>query len=256
MLHRGERKSPGFFVLVVISVALLPALAIAGNPRATIVLNTADAAPNSTPTLTGICDKVIKAAFKRIGVPVRIIRIPSERALITANDGIDDGNYARIKGMETIYPNLIRVPESIIKFEFVAFSKKSDIKISGWDSLKPYNIGFITGWKILEANITGTKSLIKVKNERVLFDVLNEDKVDIIVYDRLQGLTLLRELKYGDIHSIKPPIAVKDMYLYLHKRNKDLVPLLSDAIRGMKKDGTYNKILGESLKDTSLDRKY
>ncbi len=240
-----------FFAL---SLALAPALTLAENLRSTIVLNTANDTPNSTPNLTGICDRVLTEAFKRIGVPVRIIRLPSERALINANEGIDDGDFARIEGMNKIYSNLIRVPESITKFEFVAFTKRLNFRINGWDSLKPYNVGIVTGWKILEANLAGAKSVIKVKNSNILFNLLNTEKVDIIVYDRMQGKALLNELKYADIRIMKPPLAVKDMYLYMHKKNKELVPLLTDAIRGMKRDGSYGKIAGEALRVNSIKK--
>jgi|GEM_PF-230052 len=235
--------------LITLSIAFVPTLSPGVHSQTTIVLNTADILPDSSPDQTGIGDRVIKEAFKRIGVPLRIVRLPSERALINADEGIDDGNYARIKEIGEFCPNLVLVPESVLKFEFVIFTKRLRFKPAGWESLKPYNMGIVRGWKILEANITGTKSLIKAKNERILFGLLNSDRVDAIVYDRLQGLVLLRELKYRDIYLLRPPLVVRDMYLHLHKKHAALVPRLTDAMRGMKKDGTYNKIVRQVLND-------
>jgi len=241
------RKISASVAFAILSTIFIPALTLAGNIPAPIVLNTADSPPDSTPRQTGISDRVLTEAFKRIGVPMRIVSLPSERALINANMGIDDGNYARVEGMRKLYPNLIRVPENVIKFEFVAFSKRLNFPITGWDSLKPYDVGIIRGWKILEANLAGAKSLTRVKNARILFALLNADKVDVIVYDRTQGLALLKALKYSDARIMRPPLAVKDMYLYLNKKHKDLVPLLTEALRNIKKNGTYNKIVQEGL---------
>ena len=191
----------------------------------------------------GINDLVLKEAFRRIGYDLKIIRLPSERALINANEGIEDGNFARIEGLSLIYPNLIQVPEEIARFEFVIFSKKSDLVIKGWNSLNPFHVGIVTGWKILETNITGTKSLTKVKDGAALFNLLKADRVEIIVYDKRQGLALLRDLGMKDIRIIEPPLAVKGMYPYLHKRHKELVPKLAASIREMKKTAHTKRLL-------------
>lgn len=218
----------------------------------TIVLNTANDPPNSTEDHTGICDRIMTEAFRRMGINLKIVRLPSERALINANDGIDDGNYARVEGMEKLYPNLIRVPVEITTFEFVAFSRKAAIKTAGWDSLKSYKVGIITGWKILENNIVGVKSLTKVSNEKLLFSLLITGKVDLVVYDRMQGKVVLKQLASEDVRVLKPPLAVKGMYPYLHKRHASLVPKLELTLRAMKKDGTYKRIVEETMNSISV----
>ncbi|MBF0329187.1 MAG: transporter substrate-binding domain-containing protein [Nitrospirae bacterium] len=236
-----------FFVIFSVAFAFAqPALS------QTIVLNTANDPPNSTDDHTGICERVMTEAFRRIGIKLKIVDLPSERALINANEGIEDGNFARVEGLEKLYPNLIRISETITTFEFVAFSKKASFKTLGWDSLRPYNIGIITGWKILENNIAGVKSLTKVRDEKLLFNLLLSEKADVVVYDRMQGKFVLKQLGAKDIKILQPPLAVKGMYPYLHKRHADLVPKLEQVLRTMKKDGTFKKIVGEVLSDLSL----
>ncbi len=234
------------FPAVLAIILVLTSLSGASSQRG-IVLNTADIPPNSTPDHRGISDRVLQEAFRRIGIPMRIVCLPSERALVNADEGADDGNFVRIKEIGAYYPNLVIVPESLVKFEFVVFSKRRDLRVGGWSGLKPYNVGIVRGWKILEANIRGTKSLTEVKDERILFGLLNSDRVDVAVYDRMQGLALLRELGYRGIHAIGSPLAVRDMYLHLNRRNVKLAPLIAGAIRGMKKDGSYRRIVRQVL---------
>lgn len=236
-----------FFTLVALIIISPSVLSSEVVPQTTIVLNTADVPPYSTPAHTGISDRVLKEAFRRIGIPMRIVYLPSERALFNANEGIDDGNFARIKEINFFLPNLVVVPESLLKFEFVVFSKYRSFKPDGWESLQPYNIGIVRGWKILEANITGAKSLTKVKNEKLLFSLLASDKADMVVYDRMQGLCLLNNSGYQDIHVLKPPLVVRDMYLHLHNKYSHLVEPLAKTIREIKKDGTYNRIVRQVL---------
>jgi len=74
--------------------------------------------PLSNPDQTGLLDKLTREAFSRIGYRVIIKSLPSERALINANKGIDDGEILRIDGIQKMYPNLVKMPEKMFNFEF------------------------------------------------------------------------------------------------------------------------------------------
>ena len=45
------------------------------------------------------------------------------------------------------------------------------------------------------------------------------------------------------ITALAPALQDVDMFLYLHKKHQALVPKLSQAIRDIKADGSYNRIL-------------
>jgi polar amino acid transport system substrate-binding protein len=216
-------------------------------PEPHLVMNTSNNPPNSTEQFDGIGDLVLKEAFSRLGIRLKTIRLPSERALVNANAGIEDGNYARVAGLSATYPNLIQVPESITHFEFVAISKNLNVPTRNWASLKPYNVGIITGWKILEQNIVGTKNLIRVTDHHALFQLLQLDRVDCVVYDYHQALFEAMHEQIGPLVYMKPPLASRDMYLYLHRKHETLVPRLAEAIRSMKKDGTYDAIVKQAM---------
>ncbi|MBT9536988.1 MAG: hypothetical protein IVZ94_02525, partial [Nitrospirae bacterium] len=73
-------------IKVFIGIVIFLALSVNSNARQVIALNTANDAPNSTKNYKGITDLVLKEAFRRIGYDLKIIRLPSERALINANE--------------------------------------------------------------------------------------------------------------------------------------------------------------------------
>ncbi len=208
-----------------------------------IELSAADGPPYSTSDGAGVADRIIREAFRRAGVPVRVLYAPSERSLVNVNEGIVDGEYLRISGLQSKYPNLVMVPEPICEYEFTAFARNRGIRIGGWESLRPYNVGFITGWKILEENVAGVKSLTKVKDDDALFEVLRSDRADLIIFERLQGEAYLKRTGEKGIISLKPPLARRKMYLYLNRRNAPLVSKLADALRQMKQDGTTRRIM-------------
>jgi polar amino acid transport system substrate-binding protein len=210
-----------------------------------LIFTSEDGIPLHTKSQTGYLDLVIKEACRRIGVTVHIFSLPAERALQNVNDGINDGDFTRITGLEKKYPNLVLVPEELVYYEYMAFTKHVTDKVNGWSGLKPYDVGIITGWKILEANVKGTRSLVKVRDEKVLFSLLENERVDIVTYYLLGGNAIVKELNFKDIHAIEPPVSVNPMYLYLNKKHKSLIPKLVVSLRELKRDGTYDRLFGQ-----------
>ncbi len=216
----------------------------------TLILNTSHTYPRSTPDGTGFEDLIIKEAFNRAGLRLKIVQLPSERALVNANEGIDDGNFARVAGIEKLYPNLVMAPEKICEFEFAVFTRDSSIKISDWESLRPYNVGIITGWKILEEKAAPARSLTRVKDTEALFEMLTHDRVDLIICDNLQGRHIIETRRLTGVTVLEPFLATQAMYLYLNLRHAALVPLLEEALRAMKLDGSFQRLTNSSLTRT------
>ena len=212
-----------------------------------LVLNAGSAAPFVREDGKGFYDLLVRELFRRMGMEAGVITLPSERSLLNANAGIEDGNIARIKGIEKKYTNLVRVPGKVVDFEFMVYTKRADFPVTGWDSLKPYDVGFITGWKILEKNVTGTRSTARVRSREQLFALLDNQRVDVVIHDRWGGLWWLQQHK-GNIHYLEPPLDARELFLYLNKKHKDLVPLAASTLAAMKQDGEYQRIFDLTLK--------
>lgn len=214
-----------------------------------LLLGTFAGPPLSNENRTGFYDRVIQEAFKRINLRIDIEHLPAERSLANADAGITAGDFVRISGLEKLYPNLVMVPEKITDFEFVAFSKTLRLKTSSWETLKPFDVAIVRGWKILEKNLVGTHSLTFAHDQNQLFNLLVNDRADIIVYSRFEGYALIRSQGLDGIKALEPPLDVREMYLYLNKKHLDLVQPLAKALRKMKEDGTYTEIKNKTLGD-------
>lgn len=206
-----------------------------------LLLCTTDAPPLSLPDGSGMLDAIVQEAFRRAGQPVSLVITPSERGLINANTGVADGDINRIAGLAKSYPNLVQVAEPNMSYEFVAFAKRP-LALAGWDSLKSYKVGYITGWKILEENVRAA-NVTRVDTPRQLFALLAQDRVDLVLYERWTGEHLLRELQLADARVLDPPLARRDMFLYLNARHAALAPRVAAALKAMKADGTYAAIV-------------
>ena len=213
-----------------------------------MVITTWCGAPFSKPDQSGYLDQIVTEAFNRAGSDIRISRKPPERSVYDADKGITDGEFIRIKQIGDLYPNLVIVPEHLYEMEFVVFTKKDDVKLNqGWKSLKPYKTGIVRGWKILEQNVKythGPRSDANIQEE--LFKILDMGRIDVAVYSKAFGNEVISQLGLKGIRSLEPPLARKKMYLFLHKRHKEIIPKLANILKSMKADGTFSKLMRES----------
>jgi polar amino acid transport system substrate-binding protein len=226
------------------TLLLLLALCLGFGSAAAADTTTITVSTNNTPLDRQALHDLSKEAFRRIGVEFKLVTLPSERSLHSANLGEVDGEGLRVAGLSGQYPNLVQVPERYIGISFVAFARDATIRLEqGWESLKPHRIAFINGWKMFEANASGARSVSKVDKPDQLFLMLDSGRVDLALYTRTDGVALARAMGLGAIAPIAPALKDVDMYLYLNRKHEALVPRLSQALREMKADGSYNRIL-------------
>ena len=211
-----------------------------------ITLNSGTLEPFTTAEGGGFYGALSRELFSRIGLDAKVIPLPSARSIINANEGIDDGVIARTPGMDKKYKNLIMVPVPVVTFKFVAYSLNKKISVNGWDSFKPYSVGYIRGWHIYEKSLPTTKSVTVVNNAEQLFRLLMNKRTDLILFEYYRGSWWNKHLN-ANAHLIGSPIAEKDMYIYMHKKHKDLVPRMAQALKDMENDGTYKKIKDDTL---------
>lgn len=195
---------------------------------------------------TAFYNRLAAEMFKRMGMRHVYIRLPSQRALIQANNGSDDGNIARIDGMEKKWKNLVKVPESILTWEFTAYTNRDDIHINGWDSLKPYTVGHVRGWQIYEKKSAVAKQAIRANNPRHLFAILKNKRIDVALFEHSQSRYWFDKIGYHP-RRLSPALVKKPLFIYVHKKHSSLVPKMAAELASMKKDGRYRLILNDTL---------
>jgi polar amino acid transport system substrate-binding protein len=219
-------------------------LALAGAAHGqSLSLATSQTYPRSTLAGDGFQDLILKEACRRLGLSLRTDHVSSERALANANEGIDDGVYARVAGLEGQYANLVMVPEKVAEFTYLAFTANPDIAVPDWKSLCGFEVGIVTGLKILEKHLTGCPSLTKVRDPEALFDMLEHGRIEVAVIDGLEGREILNRRGSSRIRALAPALTRLDMYVYLNKARADLVPKMAQVLAVMKADGTFQSLI-------------
>lgn len=242
-IHSARRAVQGWLLCAALALA-------AGDTQAAgavLVLNNPTDPPYTTDKGDGLLDRVVGEAFRRAGVTLKLVKLPAERGLIDANAGIDDGDLSRIAGLDKTYPNLVRVPEKIFDLEFVALTRKARAHHVNWRSLEPLSVGYIKGWKIFEQSLTPKTAAITTDTPEQLMEMLGRGRVDVALYSRWMGLAMAHQMRIGDVHVIEPPLATREMFVYLHRRHAALAPKIAEALRALKREGVYDRIQHEKL---------
>jgi polar amino acid transport system substrate-binding protein len=230
-----------------IKILCLGFIAIGGNCKALaktpeLVLNDPTAPPFTNESHAGLFDIVVGEAFKRVGLRLVLVKLPAERGLINANSGIDDGDLSRIAGIEKTYPNLIRVPEKIFDMDFVAFTLKADSKRMNWQTLQPFSVGFIKGWKIFERNLKAGTEITTAEGPEQLIEMLKLGRVQYALYSRWMGLAMAQHKGIKNVRVAEPALAQRAMFIYLNKRHAAYVQALAKALREIKREGMYTRV--------------
>jgi len=231
-------------IVSVILLLAMPCTVFAAN-AVELIINTTNKAPYSSVDGGGFLDYITQEIGRQSGSKLSIVTQPPERGLRNANSGQIDGDLTRINGISTIYPNLVQVKEKIIEWEFAAFSKDPKI-LKSWKTAATIRIAFIKGWKIYEKK-TQNKPYVRVaRSPQQLFNLLKLDRADVVLYERWQGLALLRSMGISErvYHEL---IEKKDMFLYLHEKHKEKAVTFARILAQLKKDGVYFKKYRELL---------
>jgi polar amino acid transport system substrate-binding protein len=229
-----------------LAIVLLLPIANAAEPPV-LVLNDTNEPPYTTPDRTGFLDVIAGEAFRRAGVGLRLVKLPPERGLINANDGVEDGDLTRIAGLEKQYPNLVRVNEKLVDWVFTAFSKDASIT-PNWPALRQRAVGHIKGWKIYEQALAGAERVTTADDAEQLFRLLDLGRIEVALYERSLGALLIRQQDIKGVQPLTPPLATRDMFIYLHKRHAALAPRVAEALRAMKREGYYQRVYDEKLR--------
>lgn len=195
-----------------------------------------------------LAENILIQAYRSLGIDFKIVEYPALRAINEANAGHTDGELYRIKGVDAEYKNLLMIPVFLFEVDAVVFTKKLNIEVAGFESLKNYSIAFHRGIKFVEYGSKGMERTI-VNSLEHAFLLLNKERVDIVVDTLFSGLDIIKRKNYKTIMVLEPPLKRVDVYHYLNKKHEDLVPKISASLQKMHKEGIIEKEKASFIKE-------
>jgi polar amino acid transport system substrate-binding protein len=192
---------------------------------------------------------VLSKAYGKLGIDIKIQRLPGLRALIYANEGLTDGELFRAAGVEDDYVNLVRVNVPINTVDVVVITKNRSFEVTGWQSLKPYYIGVQSGITFIESSISKMEGLkvARVKSSSQLLRMLNNERIDAVVAPRISAILSLADLRFKTMTILEPPLQILPLFHYLNKKHQSLVPELENVLQKMEDDDEIKRIRDEYI---------
>ena len=183
-----------------------------------------------------IASEILTKAYNRAGIQMKPLFIPLQESLNRSNAGLNDGEIARIQRITDYAPNLEIIPISVFSIEAVVFSKNKNIKIRSWSELKHHSLVIVKGSKFIEKGTEQIPRQLASTYEEAL-EWLDSGKFDVAVLPRLAALKIIYENKYDQISQISPALQKVDLFHFVHKKNVQLVPLITLELQKMNKSG-------------------
>ena len=179
--------------------------------------------------------------YASIGYKVQFVILPSERALSEADTGTVDGEMGRVRGGVSGYSNLVQTKESLLTVCLQAWTRRgSTLKIPEAGALKNLKLGSLLGQKMsgkfLSDNHLSSNEVTTVDQ---LAQMVAAGRVDVALLVTVNNVSAIQQT--GQISNAN--LAMSETFHVLNISHAGLVPLFDAALRKMKLDGRYEKLL-------------
>lgn len=191
--------------------------------------------------IQGLSALILDEAYQSLDIPIKVTSFPGKKSLITAHMGLVDGEVSRVDDLGQGSPNMLIVPESINYFETTIFTKEIELVVSDWNTLKPYLIGVTLGAK---SNQQHTKDFQRIMSPSYpqLFNMLNQEQIELAVSPLINGLAVLRQYRFKELKPLNDSLVKTELFHYLHKKHEPLIPQITEAIKRMKRTGEIDQM--------------
>lgn len=203
--------------------------------------------------------------FRRMGVPLKVVQIPTARLTILADQGEVDGQASRVLAYAETHPNQLRVDEVLHEVRLGLYTYNSatrpdqpgrieDLASGKW--LVEYRRGVAICEKLLKpvlppdriSDVTSVdQGLKKLKSGRTDYycDFDTAIRNELLMPEYKGDVRFRRALDLG--------VGIQ-LYPYVYKSRADLAPRLAEALRKVKADGLIERYLREVEREAESAR--
>jgi len=191
-------------------------------------------------------EEVLIIISDRMKREFKLISIPGKRASILLKNNEIHAEFTRVSEYAKKVPSAIKVAEPIIELSHYAYSIQKNFEVDGWGSLKPYRTVAMRGAWIIEIFMS-EQNVSLMDSMDSAFKFLLSGRADIYVANSIQADMFLASENYAEqgIKRLEPAIFTSREYTFFAKGYPELAQRYELALKSMKADGSYNKILAK-----------
>jgi signal transduction histidine kinase len=250
-IERHDMRVTGTLPRCILYAALINALALFGsfaeaaNGGKLLFLGNRNIAPvvyldNGAPA--GVAVDIVHALAKHLPKPVEIKAMdwPEAQARVARGEADALIQINQTEERKKIYD----FSDTLLESQFSIFTRADKMGVSGLSSLRGLRVG-------VEAGGLPRQSLEKIPLIQLSiipdfltgFKLLNDGAIDAVVVDYRVGSYVIAEHKLRNIKVSGEPIAFSYSAFAVKKGNTELLNEINAALRAIKADGTYQKII-------------
>lgn len=191
--------------------------------------------------------EILHRAYTRLGIDVEMVGMPWKRALLASNNGIFDGEVARIPVIEDLYPNLVRVPVPLYALDIYAYTLAPSPDLTQWSDLEGKRLGMELGAVIFEVK---TRGMNRVMHDDVgdLVAMLKRGGIDAIINNHSRRMVRAP----FSLHRSKR-LSREYFFHYLHVSRTDQIAAVTQVLADMETSGEIARIIA-ALEEPSAGR--
>ncbi len=192
-------------------------------------------------------DMVYTEAFSRLGRTFQFQQYPPARCIVLSDAGEVDGEITRIDRYGEMHPDVIRVEEPHYTSGFFALTMDESLTLDGWKSLGEgdYKVNYRRGVHGAEPHLL---AIVKPENLDAVNTLISglrklvTGRCDVFVESESELIPFWMSDEFKDSGMrIAGVMQRYTAHMYLHKKNRALVPRLEKVLREMKAEGLFEQ---------------
>jgi polar amino acid transport system substrate-binding protein len=194
-------------------------------------------------------------AFRRLGIPLEVEVMPTQRVSAMVDSGEADGQFMRVLAYAAAHPEQVRVDEPIYEVGFalwvsnpsLTLSRLQDLAATSWIGV--YKRGVELCQRALSPLVSAER-LSSVATEEVGLRMMLTGRVDYYCEIDAALKSALHSPEFKGVTSVRPLLTVGDrivLYPYLSKKHAELAPRLVAVLKEMKAEGLLERYQHEAL---------
>ena len=189
--------------------------------------------------------KVMPKVYEKLGLSIDIEPMPGQRAQKEATSGNKDGEIMRIWTYGEENNTVVRVPTPYYQLETMGFilSNRTDIVVNSKEDLAKYKLVKVRGVKHTNNISAGMPFVHDIKNTSNMMEFLTRGRADIALTNTVDGELALKKMRITNVKKLGPPLAVLDLFNYIHESKADIVPEVDAAIKEMQANGELAEVI-------------
>lgn len=183
----------------------------------------------------------LTALYKEVGLVPEFVFLPSERALKSVENGSVDADLGRAVGSTAGYQNMLELHESVTEVSLIAVVKKgASLKGLTLAELKKHKVGAVRGTKMAEGTAASLGvPLVLVNTHQQLYQMLLHGRLEVV----LTTSAMPPSADLADQVQTLPPLVTTRAVHVLHQKWAAWAPKLDVALKTMKADGRWAKLM-------------